>query len=1100
MLQVVSDLTGYPVEMLAMDMDIEADLGIDSIKRVEILSTIEEKMPGLPPVSPEVMGRLKTLGQIAEYLSGNAADPGAPPAPPAVPAEDSTSGDIAPAMLQVVSDLTGYPVEMLAMDMDIEADLGIDSIKRVEILSTIEEKMPGLPPVSPEVMGRLKTLGQIAEYLSGNAADPGAPPAVPAEDSTSGDIAPAMLQVVSDLTGYPVEMLAMDMDIEADLGIDSIKRVEILSTIEEKMPGLPPVSPEVMGRLKTLGQIAEYLSGSAVGQSTVSANTVAPSSENAGTTDRQTATPARHKAAAENAPNPVQRQVITVHQTPFTDHGKITIPPDRNILITPDGAGLARSLVERFHSEGINALIVPTEAPDADLFANVAGLVLLPPASGCDARYLQQAFALARQCAPSLIAAAAEGGAFFASATRLDGAFGFNGGPITDPFQGGLAGLVKTADLEWPDVGCRALDIAPDWTDSPAVADSVARELLDRGPLPAIEIGLTPGARLTLSLDPAPPSGEPLRMAPDDVIVISGGARGVTAATALALARQGAPRLALLGRSPLPAAEPEWLTSLRDEGAIKKALLAHEFSGRRVSPATLEKRFKHCMAAREIAKNLTAIRSAGAEVSYYAADVRDPQRVQTAVTDVRQRYGPITGIVHGAGVLEDRLLLEKTDEQFNRVFDTKVSGFSALLNAAGSEPLRHIVLFSSVAARMGNKGQADYAAANEVLNKMARRESARRPDCRVIAVNWGPWDGGMVSAALKREFVKRGIDLIPEGAGTLALLAEMGRTAENPVEVVIGAGLLPAGKDSATHSVPPAAVKPAAPKNRPLSLTFQREIDTRQYPILNSHILDGKPVVPFALMAEWLGHGALHENPGLFLCGIEDMRLLKGITLDQEKKIVRLMAGKARKKGKHWEVDVEIRDGVKQKRDVVHSRARAILTDAPVRPSVFKHPELLNENGYRRSPREIYDKILFHGMDLHGIEKVVRCTEKDMVARLASAPSPSSWMTEPLRSTWIGDPLVLDSAFQMASLWCFEEKGMVSLPSYTASYRQYCTAFPAGGITALLQIKQAGDYKMTGDFSFMDLENRVLARLEGYEAVMDRTLFRAFKPCYADKN
>ncbi len=71
-----------------------------------------------------------------------------------------------------------------------------------------------------------------------------------------------MLAVVGELTGYPVEMLGLDMDIEAELGIDSIKRVEILSALEEKIPGLPAVSPEIMGTLKTLGQISEYLSGS----------------------------------------------------------------------------------------------------------------------------------------------------------------------------------------------------------------------------------------------------------------------------------------------------------------------------------------------------------------------------------------------------------------------------------------------------------------------------------------------------------------------------------------------------------------------------------------------------------------------------------------------------------------------------------------------------------------------------------------------------------------------------------------------------------------------------------------------------------------------
>ena len=62
-----------------------------------------------------------------------------------------------------------------------------------------------------------------------------------------------MLEVVSRLTGYPEEMLGLDMDIEAELGIDSIKRVEILSTLEEKMPDLPAVSPDMIGSLKTLG-------------------------------------------------------------------------------------------------------------------------------------------------------------------------------------------------------------------------------------------------------------------------------------------------------------------------------------------------------------------------------------------------------------------------------------------------------------------------------------------------------------------------------------------------------------------------------------------------------------------------------------------------------------------------------------------------------------------------------------------------------------------------------------------------------------------------------------------------------------------------------
>ena len=70
-------------------------------------------------------------------------------------------------LLSTVSRLTGYPEETLALDMDLEADLGIDSIKKVEIFSCLEENIPGIVSIPPEIMGSLKTLGKITEYLAG---------------------------------------------------------------------------------------------------------------------------------------------------------------------------------------------------------------------------------------------------------------------------------------------------------------------------------------------------------------------------------------------------------------------------------------------------------------------------------------------------------------------------------------------------------------------------------------------------------------------------------------------------------------------------------------------------------------------------------------------------------------------------------------------------------------------------------------------------------------------------------------------------------------------------------------------------------------------
>ena len=149
-------------------MNLEADLGIDSIKRVEILSALREKAPELPEPDAETLGKLHTLGQIVEVLGGStAAAPAAPATAPAAPAAKAAAPgrDLPTMLLAVVGEKTGYPVEMLRLDMNLEADLGIDSIKRVEILSALREKAPELPEPDAETLGKLHTLGQIVEVL-----------------------------------------------------------------------------------------------------------------------------------------------------------------------------------------------------------------------------------------------------------------------------------------------------------------------------------------------------------------------------------------------------------------------------------------------------------------------------------------------------------------------------------------------------------------------------------------------------------------------------------------------------------------------------------------------------------------------------------------------------------------------------------------------------------------------------------------------------------------------------------------------------------------------------------------------------------------------
>ncbi|MBC8394824.1 MAG: polyketide synthase dehydratase domain-containing protein, partial [Deltaproteobacteria bacterium] len=336
-------------------------------------------------------------------------------------------------------------------------------------------------------------------------------------------------------------------------------------------------------------------------------------------------------------------------------------------------------------------------------------------------------------------------------------------------------------------------------------------------------------------------------------------------------------------------------------------------------------------------------------------------------------------------------------------------------------------------------------------------------------------------------------DLIPVDTGALCMLREMAKADHSPVEVIIGASIIPEKSKKELRAAMNSKTDRPGKKER-LSIAFKRELDAERYPILQAHILGGKPVVPFALISEWLGHGALHENPGLLLHGIDDMRLLNGIILDHEKRAIRLLAGRARKKGEIYEVDVELRDGIKDGIEVVHSKAKAILTGQLLPPPAFEQSSHPASKPYPRSMDEVYEKILFHGRQMRGIREIINYSSEGMTARVSTAPSPSEWMEEPLRSRWVADPLVLDSAFQLAIIWSFEEFGLVCLPSYFASYRQYCRSFPSTDITAIMEVKEANKHKLRCDYTFLSEDNAVLARLIGYEAIMDPSLYKTFKP------
>jgi len=852
------------------------------------------------------------------------------------------------------------------------------------------------------------------------------------------DVTAVLLAVVADATGYPTEMLELDMDMESDLGIDSIKRVEILSMLSKRVPDAPAVDPEHLGGLRTLRQVLEFVSP---GQSGAKASGATAEAE----------------SEAQGAAQLAYRDVVAVRLAPGSAK---SFPVQGRVLVAEDDAGLGAALVGSLRRRGADAALL---SGPADLEAAAALVVV-----GDDRPdRIHDAFLHVQAAAPALRAAGERGAALLATVSRRDGAFGRADALAGGPLQAGLAGLAKTAAQEWPEVRCRALDVSASWPIEEA-AEAVAAELCDDGPR---EVGLGPAGRLGLSFADrsALPSADEIRLDQGALVVVTGGARGVTAACTIELAKARRPALLLLGRSPLPGDEPAWLEGAADEAAIKKALLEHGFPGERPTPRKLGDACRKILAEREVRETLAALEGAGARVLYRSVDARSRDEVRAAVDEARAAFGPVRGVVHGAGVLRDKRIEEKSLEDFLEVWSTKVDALEILLDVVGEDDLAFLALFTSVTGRFGRRGQCDYAAANEALTGIALREAQRRPSCNAIAFDWGPWEGGMVTPALRREFEKEGIGLIPLAAGASLFASAVVGQRQGAVERVIGAGF-PDGE------APPEALG---------TLLSCRKIDPAIDRYLDDHRLAGQAVLPVAMMTE-LFAAAAKDATGAAPLAVEEFRLFKGVVLEDDPVALGVWCAGEAPHGDGLRLELELRGEA----DRVHARAAVIVGSRE--PAPLATPPAVcakSEDGaslYR-------ERKLFHGPRFHAIDSVEVLEDDGIVATLLSAPTKDLWIEGGQAEPFAIDPLALDGIFQLAVLTCRRRFGAPSLPSRYERFAQHVDALPPR-VRARLTVTEADESRLVADCELFAEDGALVARLEGYVCTVSASLEAAYAP------
>lgn len=683
-----------------------------------------------------------------------------------IPAKQTPTKDIKTLLLQVVSDKTGYPHEMLGMEMDLEADLSIDSIKRVEIIGTLKAELGSFSSNTAnedsimEQLAGIKTLNGLVSWLteySGASNTTEKVETVETQASTlqnkAGfsleELQTAILNIVSDKTGYPKEMLGLDLDLEADLSIDSIKRMEIIGELKTKV-GFGSDMEQADDMMEKLAAI-KTLNGLAFWIHEMSGNTISEPEQSA-----------------------LSRLRFDLTPTDISLTENTEILQGKRFAITQNDSEQTLAIKNELEKYGAVAELIDS---DKDL-TDFDGLIILDLFSSSTNHNIIDHVDLIKKMdldKAKWIYLISDIPAHVQELTDTTLLRHYKGHP----------GLFKSLAREFEQTNCRLISLtSPQQIEQ--IAEIALKEILTKDK-PA-EVIYKNDKRHKVDIIPSPLSTglseAQIQLDKDSVVLVLGGAQGITSELVKHMSQTYPCTYVLVGRSADPrnqAANNE-LEAFKTKEEIRTYLIK---SGTFTSPSEIEKETIKVYKNNQILRTIRDMEQLGNTIVYQSLDLCDENGLSELINSIYEEYNRLDGVIHGAGLLEDKLFKQKTTSSFGRVFDTKVKPLRVLAEQLRTD-CQFVVLFSSIASVYGNKGQTDYAAANSVLDDYANALNKKLKG-KVISINWGPWKGaGMVSPTLETEYERRGISLIPLDQGKEIFLNEIKYGTESQVLIMSG--------------------------------------------------------------------------------------------------------------------------------------------------------------------------------------------------------------------------------------------------------------------------------------------------------------------------
>jgi acyl transferase domain-containing protein/NAD(P)-dependent dehydrogenase (short-subunit alcohol dehydrogenase family)/acyl carrier protein len=1156
-LALVVEKTGYPKEMLDLDLDLEADLGIDTVKQAELFAAIREiydiprdenrKLRDYPTLShvigfvyeqrPDLRAEVKTAS--VTVAPPQPAIPAAPPTSAAMTEQQAATEDsVKERILELVVEKTGYPKDMLDLDLDLEADLGVDTVKQAELFAAIRE-IYSIPRDENRKLRDYPTLAHVIRFVYEQRPDlaaavtPALTPATvvsqtvqpsvpgsttPVAATTSVDeIANAVLDIVAEKTGYPKEMLDLDLDLEADLGVDTVKQAEMFAAVRARY-NIPRDENLKLRDFPTLAHVIKFARERA-------AITEQPSGPSTPTEPQPTTTASAAPPVPSKTPGPValsfdeagkvpRRVPVAVLRPPLSlcKPTGVTMPAGSRVVVMPDTQGVADALTAKLRERGVEVLRFESQ-PDATTLVGklkewteagkvqgvywLSGLDNEGPLSNMELPTWREALRVRVKSLYLTVRALYEeigaAGGFLISATRLGGQHGYDTAGAVAPLGGAVAGFTKTFKRERMDATVKAVDFTSEQAPAEIAELLIAETLSDPG---AVEIGYKNDLRWTVGLqEQSAEDGLPgMMLNHETVFLVTGAAGSIVAAITADLATASGGVFYLLDVVPKPdPASNDIRRFVTDKEGLKRDIAARiKANGTRPTPAIIERELAALERASAAQSAIDAVKAAGGTAHYFSVDLTDSHAVKAVIDRVKQDSGRIDVLLHAAGIERSHFLPDKEAKEFDLVFDVKADGWFNLLKAIGDMPLGATVAFSSVAGRFGNAGQADYSSANDLLCKITSSFRSSRPQTRGIVIDWSAWGGiGMATrGSIPKMMELAGIDMIPPEAGVPWIRRELVSGATSG-EVVVGnrLGILlqdfdaTGGLDLQALENSRASVSDPGPMVGRITglgiyhgLTMETTLTPTAQPFLYDHRIDGTPVLPGVMGIEAFAEAAVCIHPGWHIERIEEVNFFAPFKFYKDEPRTILIQAIFRASGDGLVSDCRLighrtLPGQVGPQESLHFSARVKL--AKQLPDAINVPEPQLSAEAIVNAAQIY-RIYFHGPAYQVLERVWwdgKCIIGEMAAGLPVNHQPSE------RPTLMA-PRLIELCFQTAGIWEIGATSRMGLPLHIDQVSWSREPQEAKG--RLYAVVTPNPERASFDGDVVDAKGNVYVRVNGY--------------------